>query len=235
MAGLVAALCGILAFEGAATAPKTQIRGDYLEARTADVYTGPCFSNAEVFITGDKAIMAWKVTEGSWNGVDLSGLSVAAAVKGNSTFSEDDPNQARSVMIVDKDANAEQRAALVALAQHLGGERLAKVVEVKSSPISLTVESHAMAGEATAAHKFHKTPQAPRGSFWAPGLAEILTRPMDEGDHTCGNEVVAYEPLSKGVDVLPAYTLGHHFTGKGLNSRWDDPNCRSSFVGHFAY
>src|SRR5437763_17089559 len=104
MAGLVAALCGILAFEGAATAPKTQIRGDYLEARTADVYTGPCFSNAEVFITGDKAVMAWKVTEGSWNGVDLSGLSVAAAVKGNSTFSEDDPNQARSVLIVDKDA-----------------------------------------------------------------------------------------------------------------------------------
>ena len=65
-------------------------------------------------------------------------------------------------------------------------------------------------------------------------LAEILTRPMDEGDHTCGNEVVAYEPLSKGVDVLPAYTLGHRFQGKGLDTKWNDPNCRSSFVGHFA-
>ena len=36
---------------------------------------------------------------------------------------------------------------------------------------------------------------------------------MDDGDHFCGNEVVAYEPLSKGVAVLPAYTLGHQFKG----------------------
>ena len=24
------------------------------------------------------------------------------------------------------------------------------------------------------------------------------------------------------------------FEGSGLNNQWDDPNCRSSFVGHFA-
>ena len=47
------------------------IRGDYVEARTADVFTGPCFSNAEIFITGKEAMMAWKVTSGSWKGVDL--------------------------------------------------------------------------------------------------------------------------------------------------------------------
>ena len=41
------------------------IRGEYIEARTADVFTGPCFSNAEVFIYGNQAVMAWKVTEGS--------------------------------------------------------------------------------------------------------------------------------------------------------------------------
>jgi hypothetical protein len=78
-------------------------------------------------------------------------------------------------------------------------------------------------------------PHAPRGSFWAPGLAEIATRPLDDGDHTCGNEVVAYPPLSKGVKASPAYTLAHTFKGKGLSNNWDDPNCRSSFVGHFAY
>src|SRR5688572_31077504 len=27
---------------------RTQLRGDYIEARTADVFTGPCFANAEV-------------------------------------------------------------------------------------------------------------------------------------------------------------------------------------------
>src|SRR3982750_3797027 len=97
----VAALCGVLVLAGSGVACAAGIRGDYIEARTADVFTGPCFSNAEVFIYGNQAVMAWKVTEGSWDGVDLGGLSVAAAVRGSTTFSEDQPDLARSVLIVD--------------------------------------------------------------------------------------------------------------------------------------
>ena len=233
MTATLAALCGVLALTGHGLATKAQVRGEYIEARTADVYTGPCFSNAEVFIAGDRAVLAWKVTEGSWDGVDLSGLSVAAAVKGTNTFSQDDPERARSVLIVDEAATPEQREALVAMAKHLAGERLSRVVDVTTSMISLTVESH-VPGEAEPAHGGHR-PRAARAAFWAPGLAEIVARPFGDGDHVCGNEVLTYEPLSKGVDVLPAYTLGHHFKGRGLNASWDDPNCRSSFVGHFAY
>ena len=213
------------------------IQGDYIESRTADVYTGPCFSNGEVFISGDKAVLAWKVTKGSWGGVDLSGLCVAAAVRGTTTFSEDDPSQARSVVIVDKSADKAQRAALVAMATHLAGDRLSKVVAVKVSLIDITVEAHEADDDADkpAAKKVHQAPHAPRASFWAPGIASILTRPMDDGDHTCGNEVVAYAPLSAGVEALPAYTMKHQFRGEGLETRWDDRNCRGSFVGHFAY
>ncbi len=65
------------------------------------MFTGPCFSNAEVFITGKEAVMAWKVTSGSWKGVDLAGLCIAAAVNGSTTFSEDQPEQAAAVLIVD--------------------------------------------------------------------------------------------------------------------------------------
>ena len=75
---------------------------------------------------------------------------------------------------------------------------------------------------------------SPRASFWAANLAQIITRPLDDRDHFCGNEVVAYEPLSNAVKAAPAYTLGHQFKGEGLDTRWDDPNCRSSFVGRFA-
>jgi hypothetical protein len=226
-------LCGALILAGTGAASAAGIQGDYIEARTADVYTGPCFSNAEVFIYGDQAVLAWKVREGTYQGVDLSGLSVAAAVKGSSTFSEDKPDQARSILIVDEKADPRQREALIALAKELGGARLAHVVDVKVSRISLKLEEHSAADMDTA-HLAHGMPQAPRGSFWAPGLAHILTRPLNKGDHTCGNEVIAYPPLSKGANVLPAYTLGHEFKGKGLNTNWDDPNCRSSFVGHFA-
>jgi hypothetical protein len=233
MSRSITALCGILVLAGSSVAGAAGIRGDYIEARTADVFTGPCFSNAEVFIYGSQAVMAWRVTEGSFNGVDLSGLGVAAAVQGTTTFSEDDPDRARAILIVDEKADSQQRDALVALAKSLAGRRLSHVVAVKAARISLKVEAHAMAG--TGEHpEAHGMPHAPAASFWAPGLASIVTRPLDDRDHACGNEVVAYEPLSRGASVLPAYTLGHHFKGQGLNSTWDDPNCRSSFVGRFA-
>ena len=78
-------------------------------------------------------------------------------------------------------------------------------------------------------------PITPPARFVAAGIAEIATRPLNATDCVCGNEVIAYEPLSEGVEVQPAYTLGHAFLGSALNSTWDDPNARSSFVGHFAY
>jgi hypothetical protein len=77
-------------------------------------------------------------------------------------------------------------------------------------------------------------PQAPTALFIAPGLATISTRPLDDRDHKCGNEVLAYPPLSKGVDVLPAFTIDNSFSGKALNTRWDDQNARSSMVGRFS-
>lgn len=231
------ALCGMLLTASLASAAAPQIRGDYLEARTADVFTGPCFSNAEVFITGHQAVLAWKVNAGSWDGVDLSGLTVAAAVRGSTTFSEDKPELATSVLIVDQKASAKQRDALVSLAKHLAGDRLNNVVAIKSTTISMLVESHEPSLASTDSgsdHNVHKVPHAPAAQFWAAGVAEILTRPLDETDHKCGNEVVAYQPLSRGVDVLPAFTLGNSFKGSGLNTTWNDHNSRSAFVGHFA-
>jgi len=220
-----------------AVAGAAQIEGDYIEARTADVYTGPCFSNAEVFITGHQAVLAWKVRQGTWEGVDLSGLAVAAAVRGTTTFSEDDPGRARAVLIVDEKADARQQAALIAMARHLAGVRLENVVDVATAPMSLTIASeHEMAAAFEAEENcLHHMPQAPRATFTAGRLAEIATRPLDDKDHHCGNEVVAYAPLSEGVEVLPAYTLGNAFRGTGLDTTWSDPNCRSSFIGRFAY
>ena len=214
----------------------SRVKGDYVEARTADVYTGPCFSNAEIFITGHQAVMAWKVTEGSWRGVKLDGLSVAAAVLGSTTFSEDDVKAARSVLIVDKKATPAQSEALVEMARELAGGRLKNVVAVRTSVLSILVEDRSGSPEPVdPGHQGHGMPRAPLASFSAPGLAEILTRPLGAGDHFCGNETVAYSPLSRGVIALPAYTLRHNYAGGELDSRWNDPNCRSSFVGHFSH
>ena len=156
--------------------------------------------------------MAWKVNQGAWKGTDLSGLCVAAAVRGTTTFSEDQPDKAAAVLIVDQKASPPQREALVKMAQELGGARLRNVVAVKTARMSLKLEDHQVSA-ADLAHSAHGMPHAPRASFWAAGLAQIVTRPLDENDHFCGNEVIAYAPLSQGVKVLPAYTLGHEFKG----------------------
>ena len=63
-----------------ATASKPALHGDYVEARTADVFTGPCFGNAEVNLMGDLAAFGWRVSEGQFDGVDLKGLGVVGVV-----------------------------------------------------------------------------------------------------------------------------------------------------------
>src|SRR5499433_344836 len=65
-----------------------QIRGDYIETRSADIYTGSCFANGEVNLVGNQAILAWHVESGTWNGVALDGLTVAAAVRARATLGD---------------------------------------------------------------------------------------------------------------------------------------------------
>ncbi|HUG69079.1 MAG TPA: hypothetical protein VMM76_15120, partial [Pirellulaceae bacterium] len=40
---------------------RAEISGHYLETRTCQVYTGPCFANAEVGLAGKEAVMAWRI------------------------------------------------------------------------------------------------------------------------------------------------------------------------------
>ncbi len=80
-----------------------EIRGDYLETRSADVYTGQCFTNGEVNLVGNEAILAWHVQSGSWGGVPLQGLTVAAAVRARGTLGDpyENPYPAKAVLLVD--------------------------------------------------------------------------------------------------------------------------------------
>ncbi len=102
---------------------QSKITGDYLETRSADVYTGQCFANGEMGTAGDQAILAWHVQQGSWLGQNLAGLSVVVAVKASATLGDPyaNPYPVRSVVIVDQRASAEQRAALVEFARHMAG------------------------------------------------------------------------------------------------------------------
>ena len=52
-----------------AAEPGARITGEYVEARTAEVFAGGCIMNSEAETMGRQAIMAWKITSGSFDGV----------------------------------------------------------------------------------------------------------------------------------------------------------------------
>ncbi len=216
---LVLSLTACLSFAGAI--PSSSIYGNYVEARTADVYTGPCFANSEVGLTGQLAVFGWKVTEGSWNGVSLNGLGVVGVIRASSTLGDvyHTAYPVKAVLIVDDRANPEQRLALQSFAKRMGGDLLQDVVRVDYQPIDMSFANgdlHSMKATLTAGN-----------------LAKIETRALREGDHICRNEEVWYRPLTKVEHAMPAFAIANTFKGQGLDEQWSSPDKRSAFVASF--
>ena len=224
MLRVLSSAAGVLAVAAsvsfAATTPARSIHGNYIEARTADVYTGPCFANGEAEQVGREAVFGWKIDNGDWHGVDLSGLSVVAVIRSQHTLglSSEPVNPAKAVLMVDNRASAEQRLALQSFARKMGGDLLADVVKVDYVPIELKIEGGIHSGAA---------------KLTAGSLAQIQTRAMSAADHVCGNEEVWYPPLTKTEHVMPAYALENSYNGSGLGETWSNRFKRSGFVGTF--
>ena len=92
------------------------ITGQYLEARTCDIWTGPCFANAEMYQNGNHAVIGWKIEKGTFSDVNLDGLSIVAVISATDTLGLDQTGPAKAVLIVDKKADESQKEALVKLA-----------------------------------------------------------------------------------------------------------------------
>src|SRR5690242_19783704 len=88
-------------------AESISLRGDYVEVRTASVFAGACHYNGEVVTTGRDALMAWNVTSGKWQGVDLTGVRALAIVSADVNLGEANaPRQ--SEIIIDSSATRTQ-------------------------------------------------------------------------------------------------------------------------------
>ena len=204
-----------------AAQPAGHVSGEYIESRTADVYTGPCFANSEVNLTGQEAVLGWHVDKGTWENVSLDGLNVAAVVRASATLGDtfSNPLPARAVLIVDQRANRAQRAALVHFAEAQAGELLSNVVATETEPIRFTVDPSK-----------HGT-----ASLEAGDLAEITTRAIMDTDEICHNEEVYYQPLvSHLTHAMPAVASKSSYSGNHLGSTWNESNRRSAFIGTFA-
>jgi hypothetical protein len=211
------------ALVGLAAAPlvaggKGTVSGAYVEARTAEVFTGGCIMNSEAETVGKQAVLAWRVDRGSFNGIAIDGLKVVAAVAGDRNLGMTEMGgekpTVRAVVIVDARANAAQQIALVAMANELSKGLVGTIVQVTPAPIEFSdhgSEIQVSAGPATLDVNKHMT-----------------------HDPTCG-AMQWFHPLASVDDAAIGVAAQHVFTGSALGTKWSDPNKRSAFFGTFSY
>lgn len=216
MRALVMTLCLFCLMTGGAAAES--VTGDYLEARNAEMWTGPCDHNAQMGLVGEKAIMAWKIREGVHRGTRLDGLAVVAVVCGDNTFGAGRKVKSRTVFVVDKRASKAQQQALVDLAKKLAGDTIQKVLAVNVSAIDLDIDHKRRSGF----------------SSLETGIAKIRTRRMYAFDHACASERMVYPVLAKVEDEYGAYTLENEYRGREFKFKFRDDNACSAVIARFS-
>jgi hypothetical protein len=214
---VAAALIG-LAASPLVAGGKGTVTGAYVEARTAEVFTGGCIMNSEAETMGKQAVLAWKVDRGTFNGIAIDGLSVVAAVSGDKNLGMTEMGGekpiVRSAIYVDQRANAAQQLALVAMANELSKGIVGTIVQVTPAPIQFT--DHGSEIQVTA------------------GPASLDVNKHLTHDPTCG-AMQWFHPLASVDDAAIGVASQHVFTGSALGTKWSDPNKRSAFFGTFSY
>src|SRR5450432_625666 len=99
-------LCAVLAIVTLAAQQSTsnelavvKAKGMYVEARTCDVWTGPCFANAEFNLGGKEGMLAWRIDKGQEGDLSLDGFSVIAVVSAANTLGLEQNSPGKSIII----------------------------------------------------------------------------------------------------------------------------------------
>lgn len=213
MAGACSALLGLAS--GVQAQDKSTLRGDYIEARSASVYAGPCHYSNEFVTEGRNATMAWRFASGAWNGVELSGLSAVAVVTANDNLSQDEKSR-RSVLYLDARANAGQTAAMRDLFAKKFASTLGKVTATRAVATQVSnngLDFSVRAGEAVS--------------------LDVNRYPCK---HCTQDAQIWYQPLAAADNVIVGKTVKTMFRDAALDRSWNDAQeANSAFVGTFAY
>jgi hypothetical protein len=213
----LAAVLGLAASVSIAAGGKGSVTGQYVEARTAEVFTGGCIMGSEAETMGKQAVLAWKVDRGTVNGVSVDGLSIVAALAGDKNLGLHEIGgeraTVRSVLYVDERANPAQRLALVAMASDLT-KNMGTIAQVTSAPIAFA--------------------DAGQEIFIATSNIKLDVNKHMKHDPTCG-AMQWFTPLASVSESTMGVAEQNLFTGSLLGTKWSDPDKRSAFFGTFSY
>jgi hypothetical protein len=207
---MLTAICALVL---SSQAENISLRGDYVEVRTASVFAGACHYNGEVVTTGRDAMMAWNVTSGKWQGVDLNGVRAVAIVTADANLSE--TNAARqSEIIIDSHASPAQSQAMLNALKQKYAAALGNVVTVRSAPVNF---EHSGRTYSVAADD-----------------ASINVEAMPN-DLCCKMpNLVWYSPLVGLENRKVGYTANAVYSGKTIGTPWSRSGENSAFYGSFS-
>lgn len=211
-------LVAILAMFLAAPGTDSAVKGDYVEARTAEVFTGGCIMGSEGEVSGREALMAWRVRQGSLDGVALDGLSVVAVVNADVNLGMHElggasPSSIRTMLLVDARASETQQRALAKLARTMAPDLIRDVAATRVLPIAFERGGNSVRLDA--------------------GGASLDVQTGVEHTPTC-SALKWFEPLARTNGAEVGLTRSFAWTGGGFGPRWSQFDRRSSFVGTFS-
>lgn len=195
------------------------ITGQYVEARTAEVFAGGCIMSSEAETIGKQAVLAWKVDEGVWEGQRLDGLSVVAAVSGDRNLGireigGEAPSYVRAQLYVDERATPAQQRALARMAQELSRGLMTEIVAVTPVPVQFERQGGKIRVAA--------------------GYAQLAVETHVHHSPGCG-AMKWFTPFSTVEKPQLGLATAHSFSGESLDTRWSAPNRKSAFHGTFSY
>src|SRR5947209_2906953 len=206
-----ALLCG--AALSSSRAEANNLRGDYVEARTASVFAGAGHYNGELTTTGRDALMAWNIAAGSWDGVRLAGVRALAVVGADANL-VDAKAARRSELIVDSSATDAQAAALVKAFKSRYAAALGEVVGVRRAPVVFRHDA----------------------ATYSVGTSSVALSVEAMPDNLCRRmpQLVWYEPLVPVEGRKVGYTRKATYAGGPAGDSWERAGENGAFYGSFS-
>lgn len=209
---MMAVIVAVSAFVFSSRAANVSLRGDYVEVRTASVFAGACHYNGEVTTAGREAMMAWNVTSGKWQGIDLTGVRVMAIVSSEGNLGDD--NAARqSEIVIDSTSRAQSLAILNALKDKYAAS-LGNIVKVRNAPITFVRQGKTYAVAADDA------------SINVEAMPNDLCCKMPN--------LVWYTPMVGLENRKVGYTTNAAYSGNTVSEQWSRSGENSAFYGSFS-
>ncbi|MEM9803067.1 MAG: hypothetical protein AAGA20_22285 [Planctomycetota bacterium] len=191
--------------------------GLYLEARDVTVWGGACHVGSQAVSQGQHAVQGWAFERGAVDGVDLSGVRIAAAIEGDANlqarevFRSGDAATVRSMVWVDA-PSAEARDAAVAYVSET--VCLGDVLDVVEADVRVTRDGDAFA-------------------LAVPGVLDVSGAAL--ADRSCCSmpESRWYAPLAETTESVVGNPASCRFEGVESLGRWAFEGENSVFVARF--